>query len=115
MKNVKKKFFVLVEVKAFLPWYKQPKYGEYKNPDITKITPCTIKHGKYVAWETGKEEKVGENTKVWPLYFGTCFRLLNGREVLISRDLKRNEILVKKFRFNPTSMVMYEAKELQED
>ena len=110
-----KKFFALIEVKENTSWHKQPKWGEYKNPNITKITPCTKKNGKYVAWETGKEEKVGEDTKVWPLYVGTCFRLKNGREVLISRDLARKEFLTEDFRFNPCTMVRYEAKEVIED
>lgn len=106
--------FALVEIRKNTPWNKQPKVGDYNNPYIKKITPCSFDKGRYISWETGKEEMLGEDTQVWKLFCGTCFRLLDGREVLISRDLKGNIFLTEDFRFNPCSMVRYEAKNIPE-
>ena len=104
-----KEFFVLVEVPKYLPWNLQPRIGEYTNPHLKKVTPCTLEGDRYVSWETGEEVEVGEDTKIWRLFSGTCFRLKNRKEILISRR-RGKEFLTTDFRFNPLSMVRYEAK-----
>ncbi len=106
-----KKFAVVIQLAKYINWFKAPRVGEYDNPYVKKITPCTVNdNGEYFSWETGERVKPSGNFLVWNLSVGTMFKLKDEREVLITRDFAGNRFLVEGVRFNPASMVRYEAK-----
>ena len=104
------KFVVLVEVPKYLDIFHLPKVGEYNNPYIRKIIPCTLENGEYKSWENGKKIKKNSQMFEWKLFVGTMFRFNNRREVLLTRDLKGNNFLTTGVKFNPSTMVRYDAK-----
>lgn len=104
-----KKFVVLIEVPKFLSFFNQPKIGEYDNPYIRKIIPCTVQNGKYRSWE-GEEINKNSQMQEWNLFVGTMFLLKNGKEMLITRDFAGHVFLTEGINFNPLSMVRYVAK-----
>lgn len=105
-----KKYVVLVEVPKYLDVFHLPKIGDYNNPYIRKIIPCTVENGVYKSWEDGKRITKNSQMQEWSLFVGTMFRFKNGREVLITRDFSGNTFLASGIKFNPSSMVRYNAK-----
>ena len=105
-----KKYVVLVELPKYLDVFYHPKVGDYNNPYIRRIIPCTVENGEYTAWEDGKKVKKNSQMSVWNLFVGTMFRFKNGREVLITRDFLGNTFLTDNVKFNPFSMVRYDVK-----
>ena len=87
----------------------EPKFGQYGSKKIAHITPCTVVNGHFRSWKTGKEVKVGSGL-VWPIYAGTMFRFPDGTQILLSRKANGELTLIHDISFNPTSMVLVEAK-----
>ena len=108
--KMKKNYVVLIEVPKYLGIFNQPKVGDYDNPYIEKIVPCTVENGVYKSWEENKVVKKTPQMQEWKLFAGTMFRLTNGREVLITRDFAGNTFLTEGIKFNPSTMVRYDAK-----
>ena len=104
------KFFALIDIPQGLRWPLVPMLGEYDNPYIKSITPCTLENGVYKSWETGEVVKTKPDTQAWGLQVGTMFHLTDGREVLITRNCGGEEYLVDNVPFNPLTMVRREAK-----
>ena len=104
-----KKFVVLVEISKFLSCLHWPKVGDYDNKYIKHIIPCVLEDGVYRRFENGQPvEKTAEMFE-WNLSHGVMFHLKD-RDVLITRDFQGRTFLTDKVKFNPMSMVRYEAK-----
>lgn len=104
------RFVVLVEIPKWLGVFNWPKVGDYDNPYIKKIIPCTVTNGAYKSWETGEKVEKTPQMFVWNLFPGTMFRMKDNKEILITRDFAGKVFLTSKVHFNPSSMVRYCAK-----
>ena len=108
---MKKRFVVLIEIPRWLDEFEWPKVGDYDNPHIKRIVPCTVeKDGSYKSWETGEKVEKTPQMFVWNLFPGTMFRMKDNKEILITRDFAGKVFLTSKVHFNPSSMVCYCAK-----
>lgn len=107
---MKAKNLVVINLVKNPIWTRFPNVNEFNSKQIKEVIPCTKRGEKFFSWETGEEVKLNDNSQIWPLLVGTMFRLKNGENVLLNRKCNGKVFLDRKTPFNPSTMVLREAK-----
>ena len=103
----------LIKLPVNLPLNRRPHLLDYNNPIISAIIPCIKSGESFRDIRSGEEVFADDNTLIWHVSVGTVFNYQDGRKILLSRTIKKRELLLVEdsaFTFNPLSMVCYNVK-----